>query len=207
MERIPISIHADDPISLTGVAGALKPRPEVLVLQAEEAHQAKVAVVVSDGVTEQTLRILRSTTRASGAPLVLIVTQIKECDLVAVAAEGVLGLVRREEASPERLVAVVRSAAAGEGAVPPDLLGRLMDQVRHVQNQVLAPRGLHFNGLTDREIDILRLVAEGFSTVEIAAKVAFSERTVKQILHDIQVRFQLRNRCHAVAQALRHGLI
>lgn len=102
---------------------------------------------------------------------------------------------------------MIRSAAAGEGAVPPDLLGRLLDQVGRVQRQVLGPRGLTFSSLTEREAGVLRLVAEGFDTAEIATRLAYSPRTVKQVLHDIQNRFQLRNRCHAVAYAMRQGLI
>ncbi|MGW7003976.1 response regulator transcription factor [Streptomyces sp. NPDC054933] len=207
MERIPVWIRADDPISQVGVVGELRPRPEVLVLADAERDQASVALVVTGAVTDQTLQVLRSVAQSGGARLVLVATEIDEADLVSVVEVGVVGVVRRAEATPERLVAVVRSAAAGEGAVPPDLLGRLLGQVGRVQRQVLGPRGLTFNNLTEREVEVLRLVAEGFDTAEIAAKVAYSSRTVKQVLHDVQSRFQLRNRCHAVAYAMRHGLL
>jgi DNA-binding NarL/FixJ family response regulator len=102
---------------------------------------------------------------------------------------------------------VIRAAAAGEGAVPADLLGRLLDQVGRLQRQVLWPNGMTFAGLNEREIEVLRLVAEGFDTAEIAAKLSYSQRTVKNVLHDITSRLHLRNRSHAVAYALRHGLI
>ncbi|GAA1897395.1 helix-turn-helix transcriptional regulator [Streptantibioticus ferralitis] len=207
MERIPVCVRADDPISQVGVAGALRPRPEVEVLADAELDQAKVALVVTGAVSDDSLRVLRSVAQASAARLVLVTAQIDESDLVSVAEAGVVGVVRRGEATPERLVTVVKSAAAGEGAVPPDLLGGLLGRVGRVQRQVLGPRGLNFNDLTDREVEVLRLVAEGFDTAEIAAKVAYSPRTVKQVLHDIQNRYQLRNRCHAVAYAMRHGLI
>jgi DNA-binding NarL/FixJ family response regulator len=72
---------------------------------------------------------------------------------------------------------------------------------------VLAPRGLTFAGLTDRETKVLRLVADGFDTAEIATNLAYSERTVKNVIHDVTARLQLRNRSHAVAYALRAGLI
>ena len=67
--------------------------------------------------------------------------------------------------------------------------------------------GLTFNGLATREIEVLRLVADGCDTHEIADKLAYSERTVKNVLHDVTTRLQLRNRSHAVAYALRQGLI
>ncbi|MBN8883306.1 MAG: response regulator transcription factor, partial [Salana multivorans] len=91
--------------------------------------------------------------------------------------------------------------------VPPDLLGHLLDQVGSLQRQVLRPMGLTFTGLTTREVDVLRLIADGFDTAEIARNLNFSERTVKNVLHDITTRLQLRNRPHAVAYALREGLI
>ncbi|MGI8751354.1 MAG: helix-turn-helix domain-containing protein [Acidimicrobiales bacterium] len=76
-----------------------------------------------------------------------------------------------------------------------------------LQRQVLAPRGLSLSGLSDREVDILRLLADGWDTAAIAVKLSYSERTVKQAIHDITTRLQLRNRTHAVAYAVRQGLI
>jgi DNA-binding NarL/FixJ family response regulator len=61
--------------------------------------------------------------------------------------------------------------------------------------------------LTDREVEVLRLVAEGLDTGEIARRLAFSERTIKSVLHDVTTRLQLRNRAHAVAFAVREGFI
>ena len=86
-------------------------------------------------------------------------------------------------------------------------LGRLLEQMGRLQRQVLNPRGLTLLGLTAREIEVLRLVADGFENREIADKLSYSERTVKNVLHDITTRLQLRNRAHAVAYALRHGLL
>jgi len=54
---------------------------------------------------------------------------------------------------------------------------------------------------------VLRLVAEGWDTAQIATKLSYSERTVKNVLHDVTTRLQLRNRSHAVAYAMREGLI
>jgi len=97
----------------------------------------------------------------------------------------------------------VASAAAGDGRIPPDLL----EQAGCLQHQVLALDGMIFTDLSDRETEILRLVADGYDTSEIARRMAYSERTVKHILHDVITRLQLRNRSHAVAYALRQGLI
>ena len=206
MERITTYIHADDPISRAGVASQLRPRPEVRVLEGVDLEDATVSLVVSDRVAEPSLRAIR-TLRQRGTSVVLVVVEVDDGALVAAIEAGVAALVRRAEATPERLVAVIRSAAAGEAAVPPDLLGRLLNQVGHLQRQVLAPRGLSFAVLADREVQVLRLVAEGLDTAEIATRLSYSQRTIKTVLHDVTTRLQLRNRSHAVAYALREGLI
>ncbi|GGK23183.1 helix-turn-helix transcriptional regulator [Pilimelia terevasa] len=207
MDRIPVCVFAEDPISQVGLAGQLRPRPEVLVIDAEDSARARVALVVTEAVDEAALQQLRALGRSQTARLVLVATQIADADLVSAVEAGISGLVRRAEASADRLVAVIQAAAAGEGTVPPDLLGRLLDQVGRLQRQVLSPRGLHFSGLAEREVQVLRLVADGLDTAEIAAKLCYSQRTVKNVLHDITSRLQLRNRSHAVAYAVRQGLI
>jgi DNA-binding NarL/FixJ family response regulator len=205
--RVPVYLHATDPISHAGLAGQLRPRPEVQVLGPEEADRASVAVVVADSVGEDTLQALRGL-RCGGVPhLVVVAGRIDDADLVTIIEIGVAGVVRRCDATPDRLVSVITSAAQGDGSVPPDLLGRLLNQVGQLQRQVLGPRGLTFAGLAEREVQVLRLVAEGLDTAEIAVKLSYSQRTVKNVLHDVTSRLHLRNRSHAVAYALRHGLI
>jgi DNA-binding NarL/FixJ family response regulator len=207
VERVPVYVHARDPISEAGVASQLRPRPEVRVVRPEEADEAKVAVIVVDAVDEDAIKLLRMVQRRGFTRTVLVASTLDDGDLVSAVEVGVVGLVRRSEATPEQLVQVIARAAMGEGSVPPDLLGRLLDQVGRLQRQVLSPRGLTFTGLATREIEVLRLVADGYDTHEIATKLAYSERTVQNVLHVITSRLQLRNRSHAVAYAVRQGLI
>lgn len=72
---------------------------------------------------------------------------------------------------------------------------------------MLGPRGLTASGLETREVDVLRLIAEGLDTAEIADRMKYSERTVKNILYAMMTRLNLRNRSHAVAYAMRSGII
>lgn len=206
MERVATYIHADDPISRAGVASQLRPRPEVRVLDGGDLEGAAVALVVADKVDKSSLRAIRSL-RQRGTGVVLVVVELDDAALVSAIEAGIAALVRRAEATADRLVSVIRSAAAGEAAVPPDLLGRLLNQVGQLQRQVLAPRGLSFAVLADREVEVLRLVADGLDTAEIASRLSYSQRTIKTVLHDVTSRLQLRNRSHAVAYALREGLI
>jgi DNA-binding NarL/FixJ family response regulator len=66
---------------------------------------------------------------------------------------------------------------------------------------------LSFAVLTDREIKVLKLLADGQDTAEVGRRLFYSERTVKNIVHDVTSRLNLRNRTQAVAYALRQGLI
>jgi DNA-binding NarL/FixJ family response regulator len=202
-----VYLYATDPICRAGLTSQLRPRPEVRVLDEDERDDAEVGVVVTDSVDEEALRALRTLRCGSGRHLVVVAGRIDETDLAAVMEVGVSGVVRRIDATADRLVSVISAAAAGEGTVPPDLLGRLLGQVTQLQRQVLAPRGLRFSGLAEREVQVLRLVADGLETSEIASRLSYSERTIKKVMHEIMTRLQLRNRSHAVAYALRNGLI
>lgn len=207
MQRIPVCVQARDSISEAGVASQLRPSRDVHVLASDDVESARVAVVVVDSVDEDALQMLRMIRRSGTARTVLVASRLDDRALVTAVESGVVGLVRRTEATPARLVKLIKAADCGEGSVPPDLLARLLEQVGELQRQVLSPRGLTFNGLAAREIEVLRLVADGYDTAEIAVKLAYSERTIKNVLHDVMSRLQLRNRSHAVAFALRQGLI
>ncbi|MER6499112.1 response regulator transcription factor [Streptomyces sp. NPDC001455] len=208
MERTTVALSAQDPISQAGVASQLRARPEVSVTEwAEGDTSPQIVVVVVDTVDDEVLTMLRHIQRTSTARVVLVTTDIDEQKLVSAAECGVAGVVRRAEATPEHLVQVIGTVARGEGHLPSDLLGRLLEEVGRLQGQVLGPRGLHFTGLAAREVDVLRLVAEGYDTADIATKLAYSERTIKNVLHSVMTRLQLRNRSHAVAYAMRQGLI
>jgi DNA-binding NarL/FixJ family response regulator len=202
---VPTYVHARDPISQAGVVAQLRMRPEIRVV--DTAPQSAVALMIADTVDEVTTRELRAMRKDSQPRLMLVATVVDDAALVAAAEAGVAGLLRRCDASADMLVRTILKVASGDGEVPADLLGRLLEQVGRLQRQVLAPRGLTFSGLTPRETEVLRLVAEGLDTSEIALQMCYSERTVKNVLHDLTTRLQLRNRTHAVAYAVREGLI
>ncbi|MFE3250966.1 LuxR C-terminal-related transcriptional regulator [Streptomyces sp. NPDC059209] len=159
----------------------------------------EVVVVVVDTVDEEARRTLRRIQRTTTCRTVLITAAIDEQQLASAAECGVAGVVRRSEATPEHLVHVIGTVARGEGHLPADLLGRLLEEVGRLQGQVLGPRGLHFTGHAPREVDVLQLVADGHDTAEIATRLGYSERTIKNILHSVMTRLKLGNRSHAVA--------
>jgi DNA-binding NarL/FixJ family response regulator len=189
-----------------GITVQLQGRPELQVIDRDEGITS-IALVVVEEIDEDALRVVRAVERNGHPRVVLVVGRVDDGDVLSAVEAGASVLVRRSEATPETLVAAVRSAAAGEGRVPPDLLGRFMSQVGRLQRQVLEPRGITLAGLAQREIEVLKLIAEGLTTGEIATRLSYSERTIKNVIHDVVTRLQLRNRSHAVAVALREGLI
>jgi DNA-binding NarL/FixJ family response regulator len=205
--RIRVFVFGEDPISQAGVATQLRGRPEVLVVEGSDIDSAEVAVVIVDQMGDSCARTVHAVQRGGCPRVVLVVSELDDAGLLVAVETGVSGLLRRREATPERLAAAVTSAASGDGTLAPDLLGRLMAQMSRLQREVLAPRGIGPAGLTERERDVLRLLADGLDTAEIAGQLAYSERTIKNIIHDLTTRLNLRNRSHAVAYAVKSGLI
>jgi DNA-binding NarL/FixJ family response regulator len=203
---IRVFVDASDPISRAGVATQLRSRPEIRVVDEDELDSA-VAVVVTEEVDAETVRHMKSLRRNGCSRVVLVLSSVDDAGLLSAVEGGASALLRRSQATTDALARAVSSAAAGEGTVPPDLLGRLLAQVGRLHEQVLGPRGLTLAGLTQREIEVLGLVAEGMSTGEIARRLSYSERTIKNVIHDVTARFHLRNRSHAVAYAMKTGLI
>ncbi|MFE9820718.1 response regulator transcription factor [Streptomyces sp. NPDC005791] len=203
--RVPVSVTASDPISREGAASQLRRHPEVELR--EESRPGTVALLIEDSLDEAALTRLRRVVRSEGARAVLVVDSIRENELLDVIECGVGAIVWRREATAHRLVQAVLAAARGEGDLPADLLGRLINQVGTLHRGGAGRQGGPSLGLTSREVDVLRLVAEGFDTGEIAGKLSYSERTVKNVMHGLTTRLHLRNRAHAVAYALREGYI
>jgi DNA-binding NarL/FixJ family response regulator len=202
-----VRVRATDPVSEAGVASQLRVQHDLEVLSSDSPTRPDVVVQVADRVDEPTAAMIRVTRDSGGPRVVLIVGSVDGVEVLSAVEAGVAAIVRRCEATPDRLSTAIRAAATGDGHLPPDLLGRLLQQVGDAQRKMTSPTGLTFGGLTQRELTVLRLIADGYSTSEIATRMAYSERTIKNSIHDLVSRFHLRNRTHAVAFAVRQGLI
>jgi DNA-binding NarL/FixJ family response regulator len=205
--RIPVHVVASDPLSRAGTTSQLRSAADVVLVDDAALDDGGVALVVADEVDANATRTIRALRRRGVDRIALLVTRLDDKGLLAGIEAGVAGVIRRHDATPQNLVAAIRSVAAGEGTLPPDLLARLLQQVGELQRHVLGPRGLTFSGLTERELSVLRLLADGLDTAEVGQQLFYSERTVKNIVHDLTSRLELRNRTHAVAYAIRQGLI
>ncbi|PYC87472.1 helix-turn-helix transcriptional regulator [Streptomyces tateyamensis] len=207
-----VSVLALDPVLDAGAKSSLYGSPEITMVLPHEP--AKVAVVVADRVDGQVLELVRTTRSAAYGPeVVLVATELAPDEARRAIALGARGLLRRREASADRLVRTVTTAADGDCTLPTDLLGLLLADPLGLPGEPsgrfgpAAPRAWAGPGLTAREAAVLRLVAEGRETSEIAEELCYSVRTVTAVVRDITQRYRLRNRAHAVAYAMRGGLL
>ena len=203
--RIPVFVFAHDPVLQAGVQSQLRGQPEIEI--AEAPDRSRVAVVVADQVDNDVTTAMRGLQR-NGVPRIIgVIALLDASGVISMAEAGACAMLRRRDSTTAALVHAVQLADRGDGSLPPDLLGGLLAQVGRLQQEVLAPRGLSFSGLADREVEVLRLVADGLDTSEIAQRLSYSERTIKNVIHDVTTRLNLRNRAQAVAYVVRQGLI
>jgi DNA-binding NarL/FixJ family response regulator len=180
------------------------------VLDPEELALADVLLVVVDDLSEDVLALMEQA--AQQAPghrlrMVVVTNTIREHQLLRAVGCGLISVIPRNEASYEAIVRVLLDSQRGQAVLPSIAIGWLIEHTRLIQQDVLAPMGLTAAGLQPREVDVLRLLAEGLSTNEIATKLNYSERTIKTIIHSMMTRLGLRNRPHAVAYAMRVGAL
>ncbi|MGW1377490.1 helix-turn-helix transcriptional regulator [Streptomyces sp. NPDC002446] len=228
--RVTVSVHASDPLSRAGVVSHLQHQPSVEIVpyqggtaarRTEQTERGRekhgggeavgaVAIMPIDRFDDVAAAALRRLVRGGEQRVVLIARDLREPELMTIVECGVRAILWRHEATPQRLLRAVQSAARDEGDLPPDLISRLLSQVGRLRRSVTASASVGYVptlGMAPREVDVLRLVAEGLDTRQISEKLAYSERTVKNILHALMTRQQLHNRAHAVAYALREGYI
>jgi DNA-binding NarL/FixJ family response regulator len=183
-----VRVHADDPISREGVRVQLELDEGVRVVPDGESNGAAVVVLVVDRLDAESMRALHRRSLHGAERVLVVASEVDDAGLTAAVEAGVGGIVRRHQATAEQLGQAARTIAGG-------------------RPHRLLPKRLASSGLSDREIEVLRLVAEGCDTAEIAVHLSYSERTIKGILHDVKTRLHLRNRTHAVTYAMREGLL
>ncbi len=132
--------------------------------------------------------------------LVATVEDPREADICRLLEAGVRAVLRHDDLTVEALTTTLRAVASGATAAPADVLLRALVHARHTGMSLTG-------GLTDREREVLRWLADGSDTLEIAHGMCFSERTVKNVVHDILMKLNCRTRAHAVAMATRSGVI
>jgi DNA-binding NarL/FixJ family response regulator len=184
-----ISCLVAEGFMIAGESTSLRPMPDlaeidVLLFQAERGGLAKV-LTMQDTRSVWLVALLAS----QDEPLALELVE-----------RGVGAVLLRNNLGPQALVAAIRSVVNGNSALPAELVPRLLDKAART-----GAGGPH--PLTSRELAVLRSLSEGDDTQEIAETLGYSVRTVKNIVHDLLMKTNCRNRAHAVAIATRQGMI
>jgi DNA-binding NarL/FixJ family response regulator len=174
-----------------GVA-ALRAAPDVIVvdLERDDGHGLGALVEVCDAVHD--VRVIAATTERDPELGSAIVTA------------GASGLLP-SWGDPEEMEDAIRRAVAGELVLPDDHLTSLVDRLRAVRARVTEAANL--DSLTARELEVLRLLSDGRSTVEIAALLGISPMTVQSHVKNVLAKLGVHSKVEAVRLAWRFGAI
>jgi DNA-binding NarL/FixJ family response regulator len=207
-----VLVFARDPISRAGVASQLVGVAGIEVIEPGDSRSPEVAVVVTDVVDEEVFRVVRTIRRGSRAHVVVVAGVVDTSSVLTALEAGATGFLRRSLADREHLSHVIDKARRGEAVLPPGTGERVHDDDRGDDrggglSQSLAVSQAVAHRLSARDLDVLRLLADGCDTTEIADRLAYSEPTIKNVIQRLFERLQVRNRPHAVAVALKTGII
>lgn len=204
-QPVVVRVVATDPLLAEGATSALNACPDIAVTG--PAQWPEVAVVMTDGLGPTGIQLVRDVRQSyAGVRVVLVANAFGTDDVVGAIEAGVAGLLLRRDANVDSLCRTVVAVASGDCTVPPEVLGQLLEDGAALASAT-SSTGWSPVPLSDRERAVLGLVADGQETDEIARELCYSVRTVTSIMHAVTQRFRLRNRAHAVAFALRAGLL
>jgi DNA-binding NarL/FixJ family response regulator len=153
------------------------------------------------------IQATRRLTADGDSPRVLILTTFDLDEYVYDALRAGASGFLLKDVTAERLFDAVRVIAAGEALLAPAITRRLIDEFAHQSPHAAASAPITLAALTPREIDVLRLIAEGLSNLEIARRLIVTEQTVKTHVSRLLTKLALRDRTQAVITAYETGLI
>lgn len=207
MKPIRLIIADDHPVVRTGIIGMLAEHEEFTVL-AEAATGAEAVALarrLRPDVVLMDLRMPEMDGAAAVAQIraempdvhvLVLTTYDSDEDILHAVEAGATGYLLKDT-TREDLFRAIRAAAAGQPLLAPSVAARLMARLNQPQQEPLTPR----------EIDVLRLVAQGASNKEIAARLSISQATVKSHLIHIFDKLDVDDRTAAVTVALERGII
>jgi DNA-binding NarL/FixJ family response regulator len=192
--------YADD-ITVVGEAGDGAEAVRLLRTVAADVVVMDVRMPVLDGVAAT-----RQICAAGPTPRVLVLTTFDtDADAFAALQAGASGFLLKN-VPPEELLTAIRVVASGDAVVAPRITRRLLDRFAG-QLTAASVAGPDTAGLTEREQQVLRLVAQGLSNAEIAERLTVAEATVKTHVGRILSKLGLRDRVQAVVWAYETGLV
>jgi two-component system nitrate/nitrite response regulator NarL len=210
MNRVEVVLADDHPVYLDGLHRALANEPDLTVLDTvadgrsalDAIRRRRPAVAVLDLKLPEIdgVAVIDAVRREHLPTHVLVVSALHDSGVVYRAIElGARGFVPKLVGG-DRIVAAIRAVARGETVLPPELTAGLAEEIRR-------RRADDRPVLTPRELDILRLAADGCSNAQIACQLHISVGTVKTHLQHAFEKLEVADRAAAVARAIRLGLL
>jgi DNA-binding NarL/FixJ family response regulator len=179
---------------LRGVEMARALRPELVILDVE--------MPVMNGV--EAVRLIRE--QVMDVKVIMLTVSDADEHVLEALRNGAHGYLTKD-LRPEQLYEMVRSVMRHETPISPTVAGRLLREIREGgQQRVTSPKVPQEQSVTRRELEILRLVAEGMSNREIARRLVITEGTVKNHVHNALEKLHMDNRIQAAAYVIRQGL-
>jgi DNA-binding NarL/FixJ family response regulator len=206
-EVIHVAVADDHPMFRAGVVMSLRAEPDIEIVG--EAADAGTALALARAVLPQVMILdinmpgggldaARSIATACPATRIVMLTVSEdEDDLLAAMKAGASGYVLKGAGASE-LAGVIRSVHAGEVYVAPALAWGMLREMRN-------PRTSPYDELTEREREVLELVAEGLSNQEVGERLGLAEKTIKHYMTNILGKLQVRSRVEAALLVAREG--
>lgn len=210
-DRIRVLIADDHGIVRSGLRALLATEPDIEVVgEASTGYEAVAGaqavrpdVILMDLVMPEMdgIEAIRQITARQPAARILVLTSFVADDKVFPAIKaGALGYLLKQS-DPEELVPAIHQVYRGESSLHPTIARKLLHEVAHLSNHPHSPEPL-----SERELEVLRLVAQGRSNREIAERLGVGETTVRSHMSNILTKLHLANRVQAVLYALRTGM-
>lgn len=212
-ESITVLIVDDHAVVRQGVRGYLEAQPDICIAGEAASGEEAVRLAVDqvpdvvlmdllmpgmDGV-EATRRVRRVSPRSQ---VVVLTSYHEDVHIFPAIKAGALSYLLKD-VGPEELAGAVRAAARGEAVLHPHVATRVMQELRGTRREVPNP----FAELTDRELEVMHLIAEGLSNALIAERLVLSEKTVKGYVSNILSKLHLADRTQAAVFAWREGMM
>ena len=213
-EQIRILLADDHRVLRQGMAQALDAQPDMRVVaqadngveavQLAKTHSPNVALVDINMPEMDGVEATRQIAAISPQTGIIILTMYRHGDVVVEAIKAGASGYLLKEVELEEVLAAIRTVARGEAVMDPAIAGRVLAELQAPQ---IAESSLPEPQLTDRDVEILRLLAKGLSNQEIAEQLHVAEKTVRNRLTIIYRTLHLENRTQAALYAEHEGLL
>jgi len=214
MEEIRVMLADDHTVLRQGIAQALELQQDMTVVaqasngveavKLAKQHQPDVALLDINMPQMDGVEATRQITAELPETGVIILTMYRRDDFIFEAIKAGAGGYLLKEVELSELVKAVRTVARGEAIIDAAIAGRVMAELRA---EITPPRPSTKEPLAERDVEILRLLAQGHSNQEIADQLSISEKTVRNRLSLVFRRLHLKNRTEAALYAMHRGLV